>query len=110
MPDLVKEAFAVLKEWPLVQGAVAILVLVIASLLAWATLRKQFPPPSTPPALPPPAPVPIQIESPWLVQHLVEMHYEVEQIRDSVKLLSSKLDGVAALLKRRAARHRKSKS
>ncbi|QIP09539.1 hypothetical protein [Bradyrhizobium symbiodeficiens] len=43
MTDLIKQAFDVLKEWPLVQGAVAILVLAIATLLAWSAIRKQMP-------------------------------------------------------------------
>lgn len=117
MGDIVKPAFSVLESWPLVQVAVAILVLVIAALLAWATLRKQLPQPAAPPpgSGPAPVPVPIQVESPWLVQHLVEMHLDIENIKNAqaaqdahMRVLSSKVDGIASLLKRRQSRHERS--
>jgi hypothetical protein len=112
MSDIVKSAFAALESWPLVQGAVAILVLVIAALLAWATLRKQMPASSAgATAAPTASPVPIQIESPWLVQHLVEMHLDIEKIKNALaaqeshqRVLGSKIDGIASLLKRRQSR------
>lgn len=113
MTDIVRQAFSALEKWPLVQGAVAILVLVIAALLAWATLRKQLPQPAgpAPPVPPTQAPVPIQVESPWLVQHLVEMHLDIENIKTiqaaqetHLRVLGSKIDGIASLLKRRQSR------
>lgn len=111
MGDVVRQGFATLDKWPLVQAAVAVLVLVIAALLAWATLRRQLPqPPPVPGAAPPPA-TPIQIESPWLVQHLVEMHLDIEKIRSAIEAMeahlrvsNAKIDGLASLLKRRQAR------
>lgn len=113
MSDIVRQALGALEKWPLVQGAVAILVLVIAALLAWATLRKQLPQPaaSGQGAPPPQPPIPIQVESPWLVQHLVEMHLNIENIKTTMaaqethlRVTSSKIDGIASLLKRRQSR------
>lgn len=117
MTDIIKPAFAALESWPLVQGAVAILVLVIAALLAWATLRKQLPQPGSPStgAAAPPAPVPIQVESPWLVQHLVEMHLDIEENKKAVEAIEvhlgtigAKIDGITSLLKRRQSRRERS--
>jgi hypothetical protein len=112
MGDLIKQAFEVLHEWPLVQGAVAILVLVIAAVLAGAAIRRQTPrPPESPVTQPAPVPVPVQIESPWLVQHLVEMHLDIENIKTAIAAVNSKLDttsatlaSITALLRRRANR------
>ncbi|MCC8968185.1 hypothetical protein H8A95_39250 [Bradyrhizobium sp. Pear76] len=113
MAELIKDAFAVLKEWPLVQGAVAILVLVIASLLAFSAVKRQ-PHQAEKPAAPAPTPVPVQIESPWLVQHLVEMHLDIENVRKTLDEINARLNtnaaavaGIVTLLRRRAARKAK---
>jgi hypothetical protein len=107
LAELIKQAFDVLATWPLVQGAVAILVLVIASLLAWSSVRRQVSPQVSRPA----PPVPVQIESPWLVQHLVEMHLDIERIKTSQEAGNAKLDaifaavtGAVVLLRRRNKR------
>lgn len=110
MGDIVRQAFGALAEWPLVQGSVAILVLVIAALLAWATLRRQLPA-GTPEGPASGQSVPIQIESPWMVQHLIEMHLAIEDIKKTLeaqechsRVTGSKIDGIASLLKRRQSR------
>lgn len=109
MVELIKDAFAVLKEWPLVQGAVAILVLVIASLLAFSAVKRQPPAPEKQHQMP--AAIPVQIESPWLVQHLLEIHLDVVDIKNAIQAIKAKQEtnaaGIAAiisLLRRRANR------
>jgi len=114
--EIIDKAFAILGQWPLVQGSVAILVLVIAALLAWATLRKQLPGSGNhasqlPQVLPP---VPVQIESPWLVQHLIDIHQAVQNIERKqdeanarLNTLHAALTAIAKLLRRRADRQRK---
>lgn len=116
MGELIKEAFGVLATWPLVQGSVAILVLVIAALLAWTAIRKEMPKQEgAPPA--PQASVPVQIESPWLVQQLVEMHLTIENIKSGVDAANAKADtnaaslgSIAQLLRRRWSRAAKRES
>lgn len=98
-----KAAFAALSQWPLVQGSVAILVLVFAALLARGALKERLPPPGAPPQ----PPIPIQVESPWMTQNLLQMQLDLERIADALKALNSKVDGIASLLKRRQARREK---
>ena len=88
----------------------ALIIFLLALPLIRAGIGKPASPPPLPPPspapvlLPPPAPVPIQIESPWLTQHLVEMHLEIEHIKHSLQVLSSKVDGISQLLRRRQQR------
>lgn len=79
-------------------GATAIVV-------AWLGTRK--PKPVSPPA-PPPASIPIQIETPWLVQTLIEMKLEIEGIKKAIDGLtkaiadmSIQVNTMASRLKRR---------
>lgn len=99
---IAKAAFAALKEWPLVQGAVAIFVLVFAALLARGALKERLPQ-AAPQAVPPQA-VPLQVESPWITQQIIGMHYELEQVKALLGVVSNKIDGLAKLLKRRERR------
>lgn len=99
MAEILKTAFDVLSQWPLVEGAVAILVLVFAGLLARGALKERLPPQQQS--------IPIQVESPWMTQNLLQMQLDVERIKDGLGVLIGKVDGVAALLKRRASRSAK---
>jgi hypothetical protein len=74
----------------------------IIFLLALPLIKKGLAEKPPPPA--PPAPTPIQIESPWLTQHLVEMHFEIEQIKGHMSVLSNQVKGVAQLIRRRERR------
>lgn len=63
----------------------------------------------------PPLSVPVQIESPWLVQHLVEMHLAIENIKTGVDAANAKADtnaaalsSIAKLLRRRESRQKRS--
>lgn len=95
MEKLLEGSFTALGRFPIVQLAVAIVVLAVAGLMIRSALRER----STPPA-PPPA-TPIQIESPWLIQHLVEMHLDIVQTKKTMDLMSGQLAGIVSLLKRR---------
>lgn len=103
MEELVKAGLGALKEWPLVQAAVAIMVLVFAALLARGALKER----AAVPVAQPQATVPVQIESPWLTQQVIETHYEVEQIKNTLNVISSKIDGIAILMRRRQSRKSK---
>jgi len=77
----------------------------IIFLLALPLIRKGLrdrPPAAQPP--PAPAPAPIEIESPWFVQNFLQMQDDVAKIKRTQEMLSSKIDGIASLLKRRASR------
>lgn len=81
----------------------ALIIFLLALPLIRAGLRSQ-PPPAAPPV---PPPVPIQIESPWMTQHMVEIHFEIEQIKLQLGVLSNQIKGIATLLRRRERREPK---
>ncbi|MCP1832852.1 hypothetical protein [Bradyrhizobium sp. USDA 4545] len=80
----------------------ALIIFLIALPLIRAGFRDR---PAAPPAQQPP--VPIQIESPWLTQQLIEIHYEVEKIEERLGVLSNQVKGIATLLRRRERREPK---
>ncbi|WP_375782927.1 hypothetical protein ACE10Z_23725 [Bradyrhizobium sp. Pha-3] len=81
----------------------ALIIFLIALPLIRAGFRDGKP--SAPPPMQPP--VPIQIESPWLTQQLIEMHYEIEKIEERLGVLSNQVKGIATLLRRREQREPK---
>ncbi|ODM71663.1 hypothetical protein [Bradyrhizobium elkanii] len=78
----------------------ALIIFLIALPLIRAGFRDRSP---APPA-PQPPPVPIQIESPWLTQQVIEMHFEIEQIKERLGIVSNQVKGIATLLRRRERR------
>jgi hypothetical protein len=80
------------------QTVAALIIFLLALPLIRAGFRDNKPP------APPPAPAPIEIESPWFVQNFLQMQKDVEAMSTQLRVLSSKVDGIAQLLKRRAGR------
>ena len=76
----------------------ALVIFLLALPLIKQGLRDRPAPPA------PPAPAPIEIESPWFVQNFLQMQDDVAKIRARLDVLSNPVAGIAALLKRRAAR------
>jgi hypothetical protein len=101
MGEIFKAAFETLKDYPLIQVAVAITVPLLAVVLAYVVRSKERPASSPPVA---PAPSRIEIESPWMIQNLTRMQIDIETIKDGQGLLGNKVDGIAKLLRQRHAR------
>jgi hypothetical protein len=83
MEGTYSKAFESLGAYPIVQAAVAVLILAGGLYLIFRTSHDKLPPsqPSTP----------IQIESPWLVQHLVEMHLVIDRIDERLEKIARKI-------------------
>jgi hypothetical protein len=83
------------------QTVAALIIFLLALPLIRAGFRDRPPSQASPPS---PPSTPIEIESPWFVQNFLQMQNDMEKMVEQLGLVSSKVDGLARLLKRRAGR------
>jgi len=109
---ILKWAVDIIAHAPPMQNVVAfIIVLLLALPLIRAGLKELRSDRRADSMTRPTTSVPVQIESPWLVQHLVEMHLAIEDIKKGVDAANAKADtnaaslaSIAKLLRQRANR------
>lgn len=108
MDDLLQAAFNALARWPIVQGAIALIMLLYAVPLARKAMKDAKAPPALPPALP--------VTPEWLITQLTKLdadHQEsardiavlrsdVDTIKRGVEANGRLLEALAKLLRRRA--------
>ena len=82
MEGIPNKALEFLGPFPILQGALALLIILVGLYVALRAVKDRSPPEKA---------TPIQIESPWLVQHLVEMHLIIDQIDENVKTIKRKI-------------------
>jgi len=111
---ILKWAIDLIAHAPPMQNVVAFLIVLLLALPLIRAGLKELRSPRRPELSAPPPPVPIQIESPWLLQHLVEMHLAIEEIKKGVDAANAKADtnaaslaSIAKLLRQRANRQTK---
>lgn len=108
---ILKWAVDLIAHAPPMQNLVAFLIVLLLALPLLRAGLRELRSSKRDEMMPRPAPVPIQIESPWLLQHLVEMHLSIEEIKRGVDASNAKADtnaaslaSIAKLLRQRANR------